>query len=215
LLTKIILLLTNLLSATHRIGISGQDVVINDINKPYNQNEIQELANLRAFTHEFGEVTNYIILVENNYENNEKKEGVYEQKYTIDLEGYQEYYYVLLIYNINFNKSDSVETISIVSTPNNFLSENNIISEIIKKLNIKIYNYQLIEGNYDESSSNGTYYQTYLVTTTNGERINVLVEIKVSNKNNNYLYLGIGILIVVTIITIIIFSKRKRVKNNV
>lgn len=214
-LTKIILLLTNLLSATHRIGISGQDVVINDINKPYNQNEIQELANLRAFIHEFGEVTNYIILVENNYENNEKKEGVYEQKYTIDLEGYQEYYYVLLIYNINFNKSDSVETIEIVSTPNNFLSENDIISEIIKKLNIKIYNYQLIEGNYDESSSNGTYYQTYLVTTTNRERINVLVEIKVSNKNNNYLYLGIGILIVVTIITIIIFSKRKRVKNNV
>lgn len=214
LISKIIFLLTNLMLSTQRPAISGQDVVVNDIKNPYNQQEITEKANLKAYIEGLGEVTNYIILVEDDYKNNSNKEGVFEQKYIVNINGYEDYYYVLLIYNVNFNQFDKLETIKVSSTTNVFLTESTIITKIIEELHIKIFNYQLIEGDYSEESDVGKYYQSYLITTTNRERINVLVEVNVyENENTNaYLIIGVGV-IAVFAITLIVIIKRKRVKN--
>lgn len=201
-----------MLISTHRVAISGQDVVINNINSPFKQEEIYEIADLRAFSDELGDLTDYIVLVEDNYKENEKKEGIYKQTYKINLEQFSDVYYVLLIYNIDFNKSDIFETISINLKNNEKLSENQIILEIIKQLNIKIYNYQLIDSTYEQESIEGNYYQTYLITTTNREKINVLVEINVIKKHNFNLFITMGV-IIVAVGVIIIILKRKKAKN--
>jgi len=215
LITKVILLLTSLLTSTHRSAVSGKDVVINDINNPYTQQQILEITNLKAHIDELGDVTDYIVLIEDNYKNNINKEGIYEQKYIVNLEGFEDYYYILLINNINFNESDKFETIQISLSNKDNLNENKIISEIINQLNIKIYNYQLIDSNYDDNDINlGSYYQSYLITTTSREKLNVLVEINVIENKNYQTPILIVTLLVSGVTAGIIIIKKWRINKN-
>lgn len=214
-ITKVILLLTSLLTSTHRSAVSGKDVVINDINNPYTQQQILEITNLKAHIDELGDVTDYIVLIEDNYKNNINKEGIYEQKYIVNLEGFEDYYYILLINNINFNESDKFETIQISLSNKDNLNENKIISEIINQLNIKIYNYQLIDSNYDDNDINlGSYYQSYLITTTSREKLNVLVEINVIENKNYQTPILIVTLLVSGVTAGIIIIKKWRINKN-
>lgn len=214
-ITKVILLLTSLLTSTHRSAVSGKDVVINDINNPYTQQQILEITNLKANIDELGDVTDYIVLIEDNYKNNINKEGIYEQKYIVNLEGFEDYYYILLINNINFNESDKFETIQISLSNKDNLNENKIISEIINQLNIKIYNYQLIDSNYDDNDINlGSYYQSYLITTTSREKLNVLVEINVIENKNYQTPILIVTLLVSGVTAGIIIIKKWRINKN-
>lgn len=214
-ITKVILLLTSLLTSTHRSAVSGKDVVINDINNPYTQQQILEITNLKANIDELGDVTDYIVLIEDNYKNNINKEGIYEQKYIVNLEGFEDYCYILLINNINFNESDKFETIQISLSNKDNLNENKIISEIINQLNIKIYNYQLIDSNYDDNDINlGSYYQSYLITTTSREKLNVLVEINVIENKNYQTPILIVTLLVSGVTAGIIIIKKWRINKN-
>lgn len=195
--------------------MSGKDVVINDINNPYTQQQILEITNLKAHIDELGDVTDYIVLIEDNYKNNINKEGIYEQKYIVNLEGFEDYYYILLINNINFNESDKFETIQISLSNKDNLNENKIISEIINQLNIKIYNYQLIDSNYDDNDINlGSYYQSYLITTTSREKLNVLVEINVIENKNYQTPILIVTLLVSGVTAGIIIIKKWRINKN-
>lgn len=141
---------------------------------------------------------------------NKNKEGIYEQIYKINLEQYKEYSYVLLIYNVDFNKTDLVETIKLQTKSNVYLTENQIILEIIKQLNIKVFNYQMIENDYLESSEAGKYYQSYIITSTTNNKINVLVEIEVINSNSYLIPALIGGTILVSIGVIVISIKRRK-----
>lgn len=206
----LLIIFLSLFNPTHRVSITGKDVLINDISKPYNQEEIDLISDLKAYSNKYGDVSNYIILYEDNYNNNKEKEGVYIQKYKIDLEEYENYYYELLIYNIDFNKADYYEEINISTNIKNYLDEDEIIKAIKNHLESDIYNYKLLDSNYIDNKLKGSYLQTYLVTTTNNKVFNVkvLIDVVENEKNNKPLILG-GLLLVV-LGTYYIYSRKGR-----
>lgn len=209
----LLIVLFSFFDQSHRASISGKDVLINDINKPYNQSEIEIIADLKAYSDKYGDLSNYIILFEDNYINNKEEEGVYIQKYKIDLDEYNDYYYELLIYNINFNKADFHEEITIKTNVSNYLSEKQLINKIKKELGVDIYNYELLNSNYIDNELEGSYLQNYLITTTNNKVINVTVLIDVVLTKTNYLPIIIaGILATTVIIYFVCIRKGKEVK---
>lgn len=196
-------------------GESNEDVLINDINNPYTQEEIYSIANIKAYDENLGDITNYIILTYDEYKNNETKEGLYIQTYEIDIENINEKYN-LIIYNVNFKEYDYIETIELDTYKNKYLSESEILTNIIKKFNIKIYKYELIQSNYLKNSKTGTYYNEYIIQTTNNDKINILVKINVKdNRQNNQTLIYTSIIIFILIIILVIFKiyKKRRSLN--
>lgn len=199
------------LSDTHKPGESYKDVLINDVNKPFTQTEIERLAGLKVYDENMVDLSHYIVLTDDEYANNRTKEGIFKQTYTLNLKDY-DLDYVLTIYNVDFNKFDLIEVIKIQTKTNRFLDERAILYEVIKELNIKVYKYELKDSNYERDVSVGKYYQTYIITTTNNEKINVLVEVDVSRSKNSLQIIIMGVLIL-SLAAIITLKVIKRIKG--
>lgn len=84
-----------------RPAISGRDVLINNIETPYNNDEIKEISNLMAFDAYDGNLTDKITLVEDNYLANKIIPGVWIQTYEVTNSLGYKTTYTLTIQNID------------------------------------------------------------------------------------------------------------------
>lgn len=193
-----------------RPGESNKDVLINDVNNPFTQKQIESITKLKVYDDSLGDISDYIILYGDEYRGNENKEGMFKQTYKLNLNDY-DLTYVLTIYNINFNSFDRVELFEINTTVEKYLTDEEIIKKIATHYNIKVFNYEIISSNYYENVANGSYELNYIIRTTNNEKINVVVNINVNNEaNKTGLYVGIATsILLIGVIVFVIYNKKK------
>lgn len=193
-----------------RPGESNKDVLVNDVNNPFTQKQIESITKLKVYDDSLGDISDYIILYEDEYRGNENKEGMFKQTYKLNLNDY-DLSYVLTIYNINFNSFDRVELFEINTTVEKYLTDEEIIKKIATHYNIKVFNYEIISSNYYENVANGSYELNYIIRTTNNEKINVVVNINVNNEaNKTGLYVGIATsILLIGVIVFVIYNKKK------
>lgn len=63
--------------------INGEAMIINNVSKPFSQNEIKKIAAIMAYDENDGDITNKITLIKDDYIKNSNKIGVYEQEYKV------------------------------------------------------------------------------------------------------------------------------------
>lgn len=165
----------------HKPAISGVDLIINDINNPYSQQEINAIADIIVI--KSGEdITNELVLVEDEYLNNERTLGYFKQIYEIvvlEFDG-KEYYnisyrYVLTILNISFN--NEYEDILINTNPDKYLSINDILKYLEEELKYEIFQHEIVSNDYFDNGTEGDY----------------LIELIITNKKNKKQHLKINI----------------------
>lgn len=206
----------------HRPAISGADIIVNNINKPYSQNEIDRIANIIVLKN--GEdLTNQLVLIENEYLNNERNLGYYKQTYQITIEEFDGksyfdvvYQYVLTIYNLSEIKENDILQITIKTNPDKYLSLNEIIEHLSKELDDNIFRYEVISSNYFDNGLEDSFLIELIITNRKNEK--QLIEITISSyyevkEQRNVKFFILVILVISTIIFIIIKLKRRKKKN--
>lgn len=151
---------------------------------------------LKAYSNDFGELTDFVYILENNYESNENKEGLYSIIYGINLNEYKDISYTLYIYNIDFSKN-IIKKELFVNDLN--LNEKELIKLFSDKLNIKVIDLNLIEINKLNKK--------YIVKTNDNKTYEITLTYQ---KNNNFKYLLIlTVIIPILAITIYLFWRKK------
>jgi len=204
----LLLVIQGSISNTHKLAKSYEDAIINDINNPLSQEQILNLINLKVFYNN-EDVTNYVTLIYDDYKNNNSKEGMFEQVYELNYKNIKESY-VITIYNINLNNDFSI---NINIKKGKELNIKSIVSKVIEKYNLTIYEYEIIESNYKDSKTIGNYYKKIRFLQTNNETIEVIVNISILNNTFEKYIIFISISIIISLIlttTIYKFIKNKR-----
>lgn len=203
----------------HRPAISGVDLIINDINNPYSQQEIRQIANIVVMKN--GEdITNELVLIDDEYLNNETKLGYFKQTYQItnrefDGNDYFDviYQYVLTIYNIN--ESIDYQEIIIKTDPLNYLSIADIINYLEEDLNLDVFKYEVTNNDYFDSGIEGDFYIELIITNRKNEKQHLRIQIasyypSKEKTNMKYIVLGIIFSLVVLIVSVSLIKRRKR-----
>lgn len=212
-----LLLILNINLPNHRPAISGIDVIVNDINEPYTQANIEEIANIKVMLND-DDITNKLFLFEDEYINNENKVGIFKQTYRITMNHivgdskYEHHYdYVLTIYNIDL-KVD-VTTINVETTINNYLLESDLVKIIEEKLAINVFSIKELSSNYYNDNKEGIFTIEYLITnfTNQQKRVDIVVNVKsVEAKFNTKIIVIICLIVLVAIIILLNILKRRR-----
>lgn len=144
----------NIYASTLKVGISGQDTIINNINKPYTQEQIQSIANITVLDSSLNDITSKLILSNDEWSANKNIKGVFQQEYSVSLNE-EVYYYKLNILNVDFTDQDEDDQTEIPNKPiiirlnseyRRPLTE--LIQLIEEQINIEILDYIVIEDNY-------------------------------------------------------------------
>lgn len=214
----ILSLLFNFNLTNHRLAISGEDVIFNDINNAYSQSEIAEIASIKVMFNG-KDITDNLILYENNYLGNENNVGMYTQIYRITVNNNFEgemiettYEYVLTIYNSDLKvKTYELNTNVMLG---NYLTVEDFRKLINNELNITVRNIEEISNNYQGSEHSGSYYVDYLVTDANNRKVKVTININVIEEETiipiKFIIIATSTLLVVAIIIINIIKRRKK-----
>ncbi|MDY0278487.1 MAG: hypothetical protein RBQ97_10440, partial [Acholeplasma sp.] len=91
-----------------REAVSKRDVIINNISKPFTYAEIEEIVMLKAYDEVFGDLTEKIVLVNNQYAGNETVIGFFELEYEVTNDYGVKTTYVLIVYNVDFEKPEII-----------------------------------------------------------------------------------------------------------
>lgn len=184
-----ILSLTNVKAANIRVGISGEDTIVNDINNPYNQAEIDSIANIRVIDYMDNDITEKMIMVENGWILNEKVKGLFKQKYMVIFEE-ENYYYELNILNVDLedNEEGNLENKVVDITVNSDIkkSTEEFINIIEERLLIEVNNYLVLEDSYTGNyQKEGNYKIKLSIKTTENQNIIVTCNVKVVTDDQN------------------------------
>lgn len=213
----IILLFNFSISNNQRPSISGSDTLINDINKPFTQKEVDELINLSAYDYYDGDLTNKINLIVDNWSDNKNVVGNFQQHYSVTNSNNFETTYILNIYNIDFAIKNEID-INILSLDNKQTTIYEIIKEIEQKIQDPILNYSIVEDSYSSNYNDlGNYLIILSVNTKSKQTILINCYINVTKFEQSTFQKSKDLILLVVfvgvIITPTIFLIRKRRKK--
>lgn len=198
-----------------RVAISGKDTIVNDINKPYSQEEIVSIAKIKVFDENNNDITNLLKLKEDNYQNNKNRKGVFKQVYSINLYD-EEYLYILNIYNVDLLLNNFTCNIQIYNLRR--MNINEIIELVEEQNQIIINQFNIIEDNYSNNfNKEGTYLLRLKISTNKGEEQELLINIDVvlGKESSSTILIIIGTIVGIIILgaTSIYFFVYKRRRN--
>ncbi|VEU80470.1 hypothetical protein [Haploplasma axanthum] len=125
-------------------AISGKDLIVNNVSKPYTQNEILKISELTAKDDYDGDMTKKIKIIRNEWLGNEQKIGIYEQEYSVTNSAGLTTNYILKIKNQDFDapkiEGPKSEVISYTKkiTREEIKNKFKVTDNIDDKLNIEI-----------------------------------------------------------------------------
>lgn len=186
------------------------NIVINDVNKPLSQNDICRIIDFKiVIDNRISDLE--VLLISDEYKNNETKLGVFKQVYQVIYEN-KKYDCTISIYNMDLKGDIVSKKIEISTYQDNFLSEAIILEMISENLGIEIFSYVIKENNYFNDNKKGSFNQMILITSKTNEVFEVNLTINVGKNKLSYIYV-LGVLLVGLGVLITIIIKRKRIKN--
>lgn len=186
------------------------NIVINDVNKPLSQNDICRIIDFKiVIDNKISDLE--VLLISDEYKNNETKLGVFKQVYQVIYEN-KKYDCTISIYNMDLKGDIVSKKIEISTYQDNFLSEAIILEMISENLGIEIFSYVIKENNYFNDNKKGSFNQMILITSKTNEVFEVNLTINVGKNKLSYIYV-LGVLLVGLGVLITIIIKRKRIRN--
>lgn len=211
-LILILLPINSINGKNSKVGISGSDTIINNINRPFTLQEIEFLANIQVVDSNNEVIDVELRITENNWFNNETSLGTYKIKYLLEFNN-EEYEYILTIYNVVINIPVSLLEVDINSNYDLL----DIINLIERNERINITKYTVIKDTYSNNSKlEGEYTVSIKAITTQGVKsYEYLISVTSSNKDididDKYLIIS-GVVVIVFIYIIYNKIKKKRGK---
>ena len=186
----------------HKVAISGEDFILNDVNSPYTIKEIYDIANVRAFIGDV-EITNKLIVDFDDYENNKANEGNYNVIYKA-IYNNEEYLYKLIIINKNLTTIESLDELYFEVNLGEYFPDEKLFKMIEEELEKELIDPIVVESNFD-SNEIGLYYS--LVEFKNDDyQYELLVRIDVIDNNKSKVYILIGVGLLLVFITFIVYK---------
>lgn len=193
-----------------RIGVSGNDYIINDIKKPYTNAEIKKIANIKV-TYLEEDVTDKLNYDFSDYEKNKNNIGTFKVVCTIKLEEIEHEYIFKIINKENNSNAKRLDDVFIKTTKDKFLGENDLYNLLETSLNVKIIDPKIVETNYFNEEEEGIFFS--LISFKSDNKIfEVMVKIDVVPKEFKEVKLVVGIA-ALSSATILIILKKIRKKR--
>lgn len=85
-------------------GISGEHTVINNIDAPYTEARIRQIANLKAYDEYYGDISEDIVIVRDDYTENNTKVGSFEIEYKVTNKSGLSTTFILIVSNKDITK---------------------------------------------------------------------------------------------------------------
>lgn len=124
-----------------KIAMSGKDTIVNNIDKPYNLDQISRIAELKAYDSYEGDITDRIFIYKDNYSINQTTVGQYSIEYSVINKAGLQSFYELIIVNVDLSVPNIIgpktkrisyqENFSLDDVLSLFTVEDNSFEEII------------------------------------------------------------------------------------